>query len=157
MLPVLTGFASVLFMGNPDGIGHVLYRAGTLYVLEGGTGKLYTADVFGFQPGDAPRPASSLPSEDLGSFVRAENLTSPVNSNLYHLSFGPDGNLYIVDAGANAIIRRVSTTKALSVFARLPNATPTAEAVSTGIVFDGQKFLDYLLSYGDGSIQKLTF
>jgi len=146
VFPVLTGFASVLSRGTPEGISHLLYRAGTLYVLEGGTGKLYTADVSAFRPGDPPRTARGLPSEDIGSFVRAQNLTNPVNTNLYHLTFDPDSNLYIVDAGANAIIRRGKTTHALSVFARLPNVTPTAESVPTGIVYDGQQFLVSTLS-----------
>lgn len=144
--PVLTGFASVVVRGTAEGIGHLLYRDGTLYVLEGGTGKLYTADVSAFKPGDPSRAAQSLPSEDLGAFVRAQALTNPVNTNPYNLTFGPDGNLYIVDAGANAIIKRVTATKALSVFARLPNVTPTAEAVPTGIVYDGQRFLVSTLS-----------
>jgi len=146
--PALTGFASVLANGTAEGISHVLYDKGTLYVLEGGTGKLYSVDVASFQPGDAPRAAQSLASEDIGSFVRAQRLTNPINTNLYNLTFGPDGDLYIVDSGANAIIKRNSRTKALSVFARLPNVTATQEAVPTGIVFDGRRFLVSTLSGG---------
>lgn len=139
--PALTGFTSVLSNGNAEGIGHVLYRDGTLYVLDGGAGRLYTADVSGFKPGDAPRAAQSLPSEDIGTFVRSQQLSNPINTNLYNMAFGPDGNLYIVDSGANAIIKRISATKAVSVFARFPNVSATTEAVPTGIVYDGQKFL----------------
>ncbi|UOQ69604.1 ScyD/ScyE family protein [Hymenobacter volaticus] len=146
--PALTGFASVLANGTAEGISHILYDEGTLYVLEGGTGKLYTVDVSTFKPGDPPRTAQSLPSEDIGTFVRAQRLTDPVNTNLYNLTFGPDGHLYIVDSGANAIIKRHSATRALSVFARLPNVTATQEAVPTGIVYDGRKFLVTTLSGG---------
>ncbi|WP_375437409.1 ScyD/ScyE family protein [uncultured Hymenobacter sp.] len=144
--PVITGFISVIANGSVEGISHLLYRDGTLYVLEGGTGKLYVVNVSNFRPGDTPLVAQNLASEDIGTFVRAQRLTTPVNTNLYNLTFGPDGNLYIVDSGANAIIKRVSTTKALSVFARFPNVTPTAEPVPTGIVHDGQKFLVSTLS-----------
>ena len=146
--PALTGFASVLANGTAEGISHVLYDDGTLYVLEGGTGKLYTVDVSTFQPGDPPRTAQSLPSEDIGTFVRAQRLTDPVNTNLYNLTFGPDGHLYIVDSGANAIIKRHSATKALSVFARIPNVTANQDAVPTGIVYDGRRFLVSTLSGG---------
>ncbi|WP_162303636.1 ScyD/ScyE family protein [Hymenobacter sediminis] len=139
--PALTGFTSVLANGNAEGIGHVLYRDGTLYVLDGGAGRLYTVDVSGFKPGDTPRTAQSLTSEDIGTYVRSQNLSTPINTNLFNMTFGPDGNLYLVDSGANAIIKRISATKAVSVFARFPRITATTEAVPTGIVYDGQKFL----------------
>jgi len=139
--PVITGLASVVANGSVEGIGHLLYREGLLYVLEGATGTLYTVNVAGFKPGDPPINAASLPKEDIGSFVKAQLLTNPVNTNLYNLTFGPNDDLYIVDSGANAVIKRDSRTKALSVFARIPNVAPTTEAVPTGITYDGQKFL----------------
>lgn len=144
--PVITGLASAVANGGVEGIGHLLYRDGQLYVLEGGTGKLYSVDVSGFKPGDTPYVASSLSAEDIGTFVRAQKLTNPINTNLYNLTFGPDNNLYITDSGANAIIKRDSKTRQLSIFAKLPNVTPTAEAVPTGIVYDGNNFLVSSLS-----------
>lgn len=139
--PVITGLASTLANGSIEGIGHLLYRDGMLYVLEGGTGKLYSLDVSGFKAGNTPYVASSLSGEDIGTFVRAQKLTNPLNTNLYNLAFGPDNNLYITDSGANAIIKRDSKTKQLSVFAKLPNVSATVETVPTGIVFDGTNFL----------------
>ena len=68
-------------------------------------------------------------------------------SDLFNLTAGPEGDLYILDAGANAIIRRESTTGKLSVFATVPAVKttlpdfPAVEAVPTGIVFDGRQFL----------------
>ena len=144
--PVITGLTSVVANGSVEGIGHLLYRNGMLYVLEGGTGKLYSLEVSGFKAGDAAYVASSLSAEDIGTFVRAQKLTNPLNSNLYNLTLGPDNNLYITDSGANAIIKRDSKTKQLSVFAKLPNVTATAEAVPTGIVYDGNNFLVSSLS-----------
>ncbi len=144
--PVLTGLASAIANGSAEGIGHLLYHNGIIYVLEGATGKLYTLDVSGFKAGDAAYVASNLSAEDIGAFVRAQQLTTPINTNLYNLTFGPDNNLYIVDSGANAIIKRDSKTRQLSVFAKLPKVTATAEAVPTGIVYDGNNFLVSSLS-----------
>ncbi|GAB2461188.1 hypothetical protein GCM10011375_12140 [Hymenobacter qilianensis] len=151
--PVFTGFQSEL---RPDGdvssLGHVLYRDGILYILGGYFGKLYRVDVSSYRLGDPARPASSLPSEDIGAFVLSQNLSSPLESNIYSMTFGPDGSLYIVDAGANAIIRRDKDNGRLSVFARFPNITlqnqpvPTTQAVPTGIVHDGSRFLVSLLT-----------
>ena len=143
---VLTGLASAVSNGSVEGIGHLLYRDGTLYVLEGATGKLYTLDVSSFKAGDSPYVAKNLSAEDIGAFVRAQQLTNPINTNLYNLTFGPDDNLYLVDSGANAVIKRDSKTRMLSVFAKLPNVTATAEAVPTGIVYDGNNFLVSTLS-----------
>lgn len=139
--PVVTGMASVFANGEIDGVGHLLYHDGTLYVLEGGTGKLYVLDVKDFKPGDTPYVGSSLSAETIGAFVLAQKLTTPLNTNLYNLTLGPDNNLYITDSGANAIIKRDSKTRALSVFAKLPNVNATTEAVPTGIVYDGNNFL----------------
>ncbi|MBD0254973.1 MAG: ScyD/ScyE family protein [Cytophagales bacterium] len=147
--PVITQFASVISPeGLAAGLGHLVYKDGVLYILNGVDGKLYLADVSSFKPGDAPRPASELRSEDIATFVIAYPFEVDTEfSNLYNLAFGPDGGLYIADAGANAVIRR-SPSGQLSVLAAIPgipNPTPggTApiDAVPTGIVYDGEKFL----------------
>ena len=146
--PVITGLNSVFANGSIEGMGHVLYKNGKLYILNGNAGRLYIADVSSFKAGDAPQATGSLESEDIRTFVHGLNLTDPVNSNAYQLTFGPDDHLYIVDAGANAIIKRDKNSKALSLFAQIPNIAPTTEAVPTGIVFDGDKFLVSSLSGG---------
>jgi hypothetical protein len=139
--PVITGLASALANGSIEGIGHLLYHEGTLYVLEGATGKLYSLDVASFKPGDTPYVASNLSAESIGAFVLAQKLTTPLNTNLYNLTLGPDNSLYITDSGANAIIRRDSKTRVLSVFAKLPGVNATTDAVPTGIAYDGTNFL----------------
>jgi hypothetical protein len=146
--PVITGLNSVFANGAVEGMSHVLYDNGKLYILNGNAGRLYITDVASFKPGDAPKAASILESEDLRTFVHSLNLTDPLNSNAYQLTFGPDGHLFIVDAGANAIIKRDKNSKALSLFAHIPNLNPATEAVPTGIVFDGTKFLVSSLSGG---------
>jgi sugar lactone lactonase YvrE len=142
------GFASgVSPEGGVFGLNHILFRDGILWMLHGVEGRLYRFNTSSFKPGDAAIDASQLQHEDIGTFVKNyvfENDTE--ESDLFNLAFGPEGDLYIVDAGANAIIRRKSASGALSVFATFPQiANPAGEpaqveAVPTGIVFDGQKF-----------------
>ncbi len=156
--PVITGFVSVISPENtPAGLNHLAYREGKLYVLHGTEAKLYIADVSGFVPGvSTPLLASSLTSYDIGTFVRnaRPNAPDPADSNPYNLTFGPNGDLFIVDAGGNAVIRRNKDNGALSVYAIFPDAPnptyggpgapvgpPTIDPVPTGIVFNGTDFL----------------
>ncbi len=147
--PVVSGFTSVMSPeGLPAGLGHLLYQDGILYILDGIAGKLYLADISSFNAGDKPLSISQLKTEDIRTFVLNHTFEhDKQESNLYNLTFGPEGALYIADAAANAIIRRTSTGE-LSVFATIPpiqNPTavggPTIDGVPTGIVYDGEKFL----------------
>jgi hypothetical protein len=151
----ITGFRSAISPENsPEGLNHLTYRDGKLYILHGVDEKLYIVDVSSFVPGtSAPIAASSLTGIDIGTFVRnaRPNAPDPDDSNPYNLTFGPNGDLFITDAGANAIIRRNQNTGALSVYAvfpDIPNPTypsapsgpPTIDAVPSGIVYDGTNF-----------------
>ncbi|GAB4024103.1 ScyD/ScyE family protein [Spirosoma gilvum] len=154
MYPAITGFVSAISPENsPEGLNHLLYKDGKLYILHGVEEKLYIVDISGFVPGvSAPIPASSLTGIDIGTFVRTARPNAPdaPDSNPYNLTFGPNGDLFITDAGGNAIIRRDKTTGALSVFAIFPDTPnpgfpaspgpPTLDPVPTGIVFDGTNF-----------------
>ena len=152
--PVITGFPSLMSPeGSPEGLNHLLYENGKLYILHATEDKLYIADVSGFVPGLTPAvDASSLKTEDIGTFVRAAHPNAPddPDSNPYNLTIGPDGDLFVVDAGANAIVRRKKTDGSLSIFATFPDVPnpsfpavgpPTTDAVPTGIVYDGTNFL----------------
>jgi len=147
--PAITGFSVAVSPENtPDGLNHLIYKEGILYILHGVDEKLYIANVASFKPGDQPLTVGQLASAPIGQFVLDYKFAQDTDdSNLYNLTFGPDGDLYIADAGANAIIRRTKAG-ALSVFATIPgiaNSTPVGppiiQAVPTGIVFDGTKFL----------------
>lgn len=131
--------------GEDEGPAHLLLDNGMLYVLAGDY--LYKIDVSSFKPGDKPIDASKLPFEDIGSYVRSLSIVTPNDSHPYNLIKGPDGYIYIVDAGANAIIRRRSAGD-YSVLAKFPNFdNPTSvgpaqvQRVPTGIIFDGHNFL----------------
>jgi hypothetical protein len=114
---------------------HLVYHEGVLYILNGVDGKLYQADVTSFKPGDPPISVAELASEDIAKFVLDYKFEVDTEfSNIYNLTFGPDGALYIADAGANAIIR-CSKTGQLSVFAAIPGfptRLPKARPPSTG-------------------------
>lgn len=147
--PAITGFSVAVSPENtPDGLNHLIYKEGTLYILHGVDEKLYIANMASFKPGDPPLTVGQLASEPIGQFVLNYKFAQDTDdSNLYNLTFGPEGDLYIADAGANAIIRRTKGGD-LSVFATIPgipNPTPvgppTIQSVPTGIVFDGTRFL----------------
>ncbi len=150
--PVIEGFVSVLPPDEPTalGISHFVLNDHKLFVLNGVEGKLYKADLSSFHPGDAPLQASELKSEDIATFVLDHDFGDQERneSNPYNLAVTPEGDIYITDAAANAIIKREAHTGKLSVFATLPgikNPTeigpPMIDAVPTGIVYDGHQFL----------------
>ncbi|MCE6987605.1 ScyD/ScyE family protein [Dyadobacter sp. CY323] len=145
---VLEGFKSAKGNEAVEGISHVLYDKGTLFILHGIEGKLYIADVSNFKAGDLPMALNLIPFEEHGPFVKSFSFTDPLNSNLYGLTLGPDGHLYMTDAGANAIFKRDKNTKEFTFFAKIPDVAPKTDAVATGIVFDGTKFLVSTLSGG---------
>lgn len=144
---VVTGFSSqVSPEGAVFGLNHVLLQGNTLWLLHGVEGRLYRFDITSFQPGDTPRKARELTYEDIGSFVKAHPFEDDTKaSDVFNLTLGPEGDLFIVDAGANAIIRRKASTGQFSVFATIPPIVhpggDTLEAVPTGIAFEGQNFL----------------
>ena len=149
--PAITGFLSVISPENtPSGLTHLTYKDGKLYILHGVLGKLYVADVSNFKAGTTPvMDASSLPNETINLFVLGSNFKIHKHeSNIYNLTWGPNDDLYITDAAANAIVRR-NPNKALSIFAELPPYTGQngpIDFVPTGIVYDGNKFLVSSLS-----------
>lgn len=132
--------------GEMQGAGHLLLDKGILYVLSGNY--MYKADVSGFKPGDTPIDGSTLAFEDIGSFVISYPFVNNAHdTHPYNLIKGPDGDIYIADAGANAIIHRESAGH-YSVLAEIPgfaNPTPVGppqvQSVPTGIIFDGNHFL----------------
>ena len=132
-----------------QGTVHILRNGGTLYVLSGDY--LYRADVSHFTPGDKPLDANHLPSEDIAGVIsRIPSANNPEHdSHPYNLTIGPNGDLYITDAGANAILHRKGANdySVLAEFPAIANSSfpglggPTVQAVPTSIRFDGKDFL----------------
>lgn len=131
--------------GEVEGPAHLLLDGKTLYVLAGDY--LYSIDFKNFKAGGEPIDGSKLSYEDIGSWVRSQNIVTPNDSHPYNLVKGPDGKLYITDAGANALIKRNSAGNysILATFPDLKNPTsvgpPVMQSVPTGILFDGKNFL----------------
>lgn len=144
--PVITGFQSIISPEQtPSGLTHLSYKDGKLYILHGVLGKLFIADVSDFKPGISKvKDASELENETINLFVLGSSFkVHKHESNIYNLTWGPNGDLYITDAAANAIIKR-QPNKALSIFAELPPYAAQdgpIDFVPTGIVYDGTKFL----------------
>lgn len=130
-----------------QGTVHLLLTGKILYILSGDS--LYSADISTFRPGDEAMDARTLSAEDIAtpiSGVPSEN-NPEQDSHPYNMTIGPDGDLYIVDAGANAIIHR-SGADQYAVFAEIPPAEnpmfpdlggPTVQSVPTSISYDPGK------------------
>lgn len=139
---VISGFHSIAGPESNEGLSHIKYDNGKLYILHGIDGILYVADVSNFKAGDPQIPVASLTQTDIGTYSRSLNLTDPVNSNIFDIEFDGAGNYYVADAGANAIFKWDKNNGNISLFAKIPSvAGGTIDAVPTGIVFDGSKFL----------------
>jgi hypothetical protein len=52
--PAITGFNSYIIQDGPEGLTHLLFKSGKLYILHGEDGKLYIADISNFKPGSTP-------------------------------------------------------------------------------------------------------
>lgn len=138
---VVTGFQSIINQGNVEGISHLYYENGTIYLLHGVEGFLYIINVSGFSSGNSPIDKNTIPKENIRAFVSTLNLTFDNNSNAFSLTKGPDGHLYIADAGANAVIKRDKDFHTLTLFTTFPPVAPNRDPVPTGIVFDGTHFV----------------
>ena len=149
--PIVTGiYSQTNTAGELDAVDHLLYADGMLYFLN--PKGLYTVNVSAMKTGDAPISASSLTPQDIRPYVLGYPFKSKTGqSHLYNMALGPDGAIYITDAGANAIIRR-SKTGDLSIVTEVPGiqnpnpmgpppGPPFIESVPTGITYDGHQFL----------------
>ena len=132
--------------GEIHGAAHLLLDGDILYVLSGNY--LYKANVAKFKAGDSPLDGTNIPFEDIGSWVLSYPFVNNAHdTHPYNLTKGPGGDLYIADAGANAILHRESAG-VYSVLAEVPgiaNPTPVGppqiQSVPTGIYYDGNRFL----------------
>lgn len=147
----LTGMPSNIVENMPEAAHHLLFSSGELWATQGlgetaPEGYLIRVDTAGFVPGDPPKSVDV--QEDVGTFVLDYAFEDDTDqTNVYNMTLGPEGHLYIVDASANAVIRRASDTGELGVFAAFPrieNPTPVGppmtQAVPTGIVFVEDRF-----------------
>jgi Secretion system C-terminal sorting domain len=152
--PFITGLPSQKIpSGDIAGAEHVFFSPeGKLLIMQGGPGtdslsqSILVVDTTGFKPGITP-PHDRTAIENVykvGDFVLSHLDTV---SNPYTLAFGPNGNMYIVDAAANSIIKRDKITGDFSLFATFPHIKnntgiggPYSDVVPTGIVYKDNSF-----------------
>ena len=78
---------------------------------------------------------------DLGAYETANNPdTYGVNSDLYGMTLGSDGNLYVADAGANVVYQVVPATGAIKVAAVIPGVAVSIEDFPPGTFPPGVPF-----------------
>jgi hypothetical protein len=152
--PFMTGLPSEMLPdGEIAGSEHVFFSPeGKLLIMQGGPGidslsqSILVVDTTGFIPGIT----SSLNRSTIEAVYKVgEFVLSNVDtvSNPYTLTFGPNNDMYIVDAAANAVIKREYATGNFSLFATFPDiqnntgiGPPFVNAVPTGIVYKDDNF-----------------
>ena len=147
--PFLTDMPSNIVQGQPESAHHLLFHDGMLWATlglgeESPDGRLLGIDTTDFAPGDPPLSLDDVEvDEDVASFVLDQDFDDDTDqTNIYNMTIGPDGDLIIVDASANAVLRRTSDTGTLSVVASLPRVTnptpvgpPMTQAVPTAVIY----------------------
>jgi Secretion system C-terminal sorting domain len=118
----------------PDNKVLVIMGEGAHDILEA----LLVVDKSGWVPG-SPLPFSAIiDTIKIGDFTHAQG---SINSNPFNLTWDAAGDMYIADAGGNAIVKRSTATGELSQFASfppfpnpLPFGPPVVDPVPTDIV-----------------------
>ena len=136
--PFLIDLPSAAPAFEPIGAQDVCFDIdGKLLVVVSGSsdslsGRVLFVDTTGFVPGGTPFNRSNIVSSfNVGSIFPGDNP--------YKVIVGPDNDLFVVDASANAIARWNRSNGSLSSFATFPPIGQT-EAVPTGIVYTGSNF-----------------
>lgn len=137
-----TGGGKIVMIGSNIYIGNGVWNAGFSILrptqasevlrIEGNTAT-GVANVFAFEAATNP---DGVPAAQGG-----------IDSHAYGLTAGPDGQLYVADAGANAVFRVNPTTGAVSLVASLAGRTGTGQqSVPTGAAFgnDGSLYVSLL-------------
>jgi len=158
LTPWVTGLPSVIGEAGPFGVNAALRLGDDLYVAQGNVDPSGSApdssclfhfdlDGLGWSPGDAPLTPADGSIIQIRDFLMVDN--GYVDSNVYDLTYKNGGELlYIVDAGANAVVSYRPSTGSMNIvadFPMVPNDTgvgpPMSQAVPTAIEKSGNKFL----------------
>jgi len=139
--------------------------AGNLIIVQGQGPRALSAsilfvDTAGFSPGNTPlTPAAVHTVYAIGSFMADEGFGAETNP--FSVAFGSNGDMFITDAAANALVRREAETGTLSVlttFAKVRNdtgiGTEVVDAVPTGILLaDDHLYVSSFTGFpfGDGA------
>jgi len=145
---VLSDLRSAVFFTSPLSAEQLHFHKDRLLLMYWGS--LLAVDAEGLSGGGPVRSVDTTLVANFVPFLKAEGYPE---FNPYDFTFGPGDDLYVVDAAANAILRRRSvdgSTEVFAAFDKLPSTSgtgsPSVEAVPTGIVFTGEQFLVSILS-----------
>lgn len=137
-----TGGGKIAVIGSGVYIGNGVWNAGysvprptgaSAVLRIEGAAATEVANVFAFEAATNP---DGVPAAQGG-----------IDSHAYGLAAGPDGQLYVADAGANAVFRVSPTSGEVSLVASLAGRTGTgAQSVPTGAAFgnDGSLYVSLL-------------
>ncbi len=152
---VLSDLRSAVFFTSPLSAEQLHFHKDRLLLMYWGS--LLAVEAEGLSDGG---PIGSVDTSRVVDFVPFLMGEGYPEFNPYDFTIGPDGDLYVVDAAANAILRRRSRDGSVKVFAAFEtiplasdNGSPFVQAVPTGIVFTGERFLVSILSglpYSEG-------
>lgn len=137
-----TGGGKIAVIGENVYVGNGVWNAGfsvarpakvdAVLRIEG-SGSVEVANIFAFEAANNP---DQVPAAQGG-----------IDSHPYGLAAGPDGQLYVADAGGNSLLRVNPATGAVSLVASLAGLTGTgAQSVPTGVAFgnDGTIYVSLL-------------
>ncbi|MDX1531501.1 MAG: ScyD/ScyE family protein [Rhodothermales bacterium] len=137
--PFLTGMPSVSNNDEPDGITHLLFYDGMLWIA-GGAGATPKADLFrydptGFTPGDPPLGLNDFDAAyPLGVYVLDQGF---LETNVYGIAEA-GGTLYLTDAAANSVLTFAPDIEEAAVLTTFDpvetgGTPPVADPVPTGL------------------------
>lgn len=128
-----------------EGPAGIALAGGALWVVIGGAGPA-TAHVTPLPNENAvvrinPQTGAVERIADIGANERANNPDpNVVDSNLYGTAASADGQIYVADAGGNALYRVNPQTRALSVVAVIPGLPVTTAEIPPGLLPPGAPF-----------------
>jgi sugar lactone lactonase YvrE len=116
------GFFSALVGEEGGGLHGLIYAQGALWsVIQGGLAMPQPPPGTGVLVRIDPGTGASTTVADLQAFEKQNNPDGfLVDSNPYGLTLGPDGMIYVADAGGNTIVRANPVDGAVSLLAVLP-------------------------------------
>jgi glucose/arabinose dehydrogenase len=131
LMPVVTGLQSVAIGPQPEVVGpqDIVFVGTTMYLLVGQANALPTGTVTYSLLVKAGPDGKFETVADLGKYEKDNNPDGTVpDSNPFGLAAGPDGNLYVADAGGNDLLKVTPSGEISTVIAWKDNPVPTSVA-----------------------------
>jgi sugar lactone lactonase YvrE len=146
LTPVATGLQSIALGPQPEVVGphDIAFIGSTMYAIVGQMNALPTGTVTYSLLVKIGADGKSETVADLGKYEKDNNPDATVpDSNPFSLVAGPDGNLYVIDAGGNDLLKVTPGGEISTVIAWKDNPVPT------GVAFDkaGKPHVSFLSGF----------